>query len=97
VFARQPLYDLSHTSGLFALGIFQIGSQIYAQTGLNHHLLFTLPVNRHHHTQLIGSDGGLSNFLPRLAMNHHSPNLHLPSSWNYKHEPPSLGPYLYFF
>jgi hypothetical protein len=30
---------------------------------------------------------GLANFLPELALNCHPPNLHLSSSWNYRHEP----------
>jgi hypothetical protein len=30
---------------------------------------------------------GLMNFLPRLALNHNSPNLYLPCGWDYRHEP----------
>jgi hypothetical protein len=30
----------------------------------------------------------LANFLPMLALNHYPPNLSIPSSYNYKHEPP---------
>jgi hypothetical protein len=35
VLPRQALYHVSHTPALFALGIFQIGSPIYAQAGLD--------------------------------------------------------------
>jgi hypothetical protein len=31
-------------------------------------------------------DGGLANYLPRLALNQSPPNLSLLSSWDYRHE-----------
>jgi hypothetical protein len=44
-----------------------------------------------HHSQFIDSDGGLTNFLPRLASNYNHTDLHLPSSWDYTHGPLRLA------
>jgi hypothetical protein len=40
----------------------------------------------HHCALSLVEMGGLANFLPRLALNHSPPNLHLPSSWGYRLE-----------
>jgi hypothetical protein len=55
--ARQALFHLSHISSPFVLGIFQIGSQIYAQAGLYRHLpIYSSSVTgmtgMHHNAQL---------------------------------------------
>jgi hypothetical protein len=45
----------------------------------------------HHHTQIFLLRWGLMKFLTGLALNHDPPTLHLPSSYNYGHEPLAPG------
>jgi hypothetical protein len=42
-------------------------------------------IDLYHHTQLVGWDGGLDNFLQGLVSNHNPPNFCLLSSWDYSH------------
>jgi hypothetical protein len=62
-------------------------------------LLFLLPcvawmTGTHHHAQLL-VEMGFHKFLPKLALNHHPPNLHFPSSLDYRLEPLCLVALLY--
>jgi hypothetical protein len=86
-----------HLPPFLALGTFQIGSHIYALTILYCHSsvyasYLAGTTGAHHCTQLFtGWDGGLINFLPRLAENLDPPDLCLLSSWDYRHEPLCLA------
>jgi hypothetical protein len=40
---------------------------------------------------------GLPNILPMLASSHGPPDIHLPSSWGYRYEPPCPVPILIFY
>jgi hypothetical protein len=74
---------------------FQVGSLIFARASLR---LWSFYMSSHmaeitsmyHHAQLIhwnGGGGGLPNFFTGLASKCNTPNLHLLSSCNYRHEP----------
>jgi hypothetical protein len=44
-----------------------------------------------------GWDGGLMNYLPGLALNLNPPGLSLPSTYDYRHQPPAPGLFFFFF
>jgi hypothetical protein len=69
--ARQMLYTWTTPPTLFASGIFQIGSNIYAQAGLDcDPPIFASHIagitGTHHHTQLFSGWDGVSLILPLL-------------------------------
>jgi hypothetical protein len=91
--AMQACCHLSH-SAIFALLIFWIGSPVFPRVDLD----CDLPIYASWvagitgaccHTQLfIGWDGGgLTNFLPWLALNYNSMDFCLPSNWDYRNKP----------
>jgi hypothetical protein len=84
----------------FALVIFQAGSHLFffflprqACTVIflpsASHVARTIGTG--HHAQLIDWDGGVTNFLPGMALNCNPPDLCLLSSWGYRHKPLCLA------
>jgi hypothetical protein len=86
---RQVVYHLSHISSSFC-SILQKGSHfLFRQPGLWSYFTLSSIAEMavlHHHTQL---RWGLTNFLAQLVYNCNPPDLGLPSSWNYRHAPPT--------
>jgi hypothetical protein len=78
--ARQALCHLSHAPNTFCfLGIFWIGSYVYALTGLNHYPIFAFwgvrMIDAHHQTQFYWVKGDFKNFSAEAGFK-------LPSSWS---------------
>jgi hypothetical protein len=86
VLARQVLHELSRTSSnFFALVMFWIGSCAFIQSRPGSH--------NWDHIHLTPCPPcwlgwGLANFLPMLVLNCDTHDLCLPSTWDYRYEPP---------
>jgi hypothetical protein len=80
-------------SPFLLLIIFQIGFCMFVQSWLQTMILLLMPpavvgiTSAYHHAQIVGWDGDLVNFLPRLFLNCNPTYLLLPNSWDYRHAP----------
>jgi hypothetical protein len=89
-------YYLSHsTSPSFALVIFEIRSCFMTRPAWTLIFLFVLPhvagiTDTHHHDQSL-IEMRSHEFFPGLASNHGHVDLHFPSTWDYRLEPPCLA------
>jgi hypothetical protein len=82
---KQVLYNLRHSASVYGVGYFRDRVLLYAWSTLD----YDSPICASPHSSderhmprspAIGSDGGLMNFLPKLALNYNPPDLHLQSS-----------------
>jgi hypothetical protein len=78
--------------------IFQIGSHLYAQAGVDHdcpiYASHVAGITNSHHEAFYWLRLDLPNCLPRLALNCDSPHFQIPRNWDCRHE--TLHPVLIF-
>jgi hypothetical protein len=90
VLARQAFYHFN--PALFALVYFLGRVALFAWAGFGPWSSYLLPAQLDYRytplDQLVYWDGGLANFLSRLASNCDPLHLHLLSSWDYGYKPP---------